>query len=170
MNIEPICFVFMFINVIARKIFAKNRLRLIMYYELMRIMYSKVWLDGDSLCAWSFVITSLSYKENFSFLYRMVLFLSSLGLFFSFSFSFFLPRTFFRSWFFREQRFFHKQRTSTSEFLKCAMQTKYGITCKLKSSLNVSGCRDTSPEDSPRSEIMTPSWFIIFHLKIRFSK
>ena len=116
MNIEPICFVFMFINVIARKIFPKSRLRLIMYYELMRIMYSKVWLDGDSLCAWSFVITSLSYKENFSFLYRMVLFLSSLGLFFSFSFSFFLPRTFFRSWFFREQRFFHKQRTSTSEF------------------------------------------------------
>ena len=89
MNIEPICFVFMFINVIARKIFPKNRLRLIMYYELMRIMYSKVWLDGDSLCAWSFVITSLSYKENFSFLYRMVLFLSSLGLFFSFSLSFF---------------------------------------------------------------------------------
>ena len=89
MNIEPICFVFMFINVIARKIFARNRLRLIMYYELMRIMYSKVWLDGDSLCAWSFVITSLSYKENFSFPYRMVLFLSSLGLFFLFLFFFF---------------------------------------------------------------------------------
>ena len=86
MNIEPTCFVFMFINVIARNIFAKNRLRLIMYYELMRIMYSKVWLDGDSLCAWSFVITSLFYKENLSFLYRMVLFLSSLGLFFFFSF------------------------------------------------------------------------------------
>ena len=95
MNIEPICFVFMFINVIARNIFAKNRLRLIMYYELMRIMYSKVWLDGDSLCAWSFVIISLFYKENFSFLYRMVLFLSSLGLLFFFSFSFFFTKDFF---------------------------------------------------------------------------
>ena len=88
-NVEPICFVLMFINVIARNIFAKNRLRLIMYYKLMRIMYSKVWLDGDSLRAWSFVITSLFYNENFSFLYRMVIFLSSLGLFFLFFFFFY---------------------------------------------------------------------------------
>ena len=40
-------------------------------------------------------------KEIFYFLYRMVLFLSSLGLFFLFSFFIFLPRSFFRSWFFR---------------------------------------------------------------------
>ena len=45
--------------------------------------------------AWSFVITSLFYKGNFSFLYRMVLFLSSLGLFFLFSFFFFYQGLFF---------------------------------------------------------------------------
>ena len=39
------------------------------------------------------------------------------GPFFSFFF-FFLLMTFFRSWFFREQRFFHKQRASTSDFFK----------------------------------------------------
>ena len=41
----------------------------------------KIWTP-----AWSFVITSLFYKGNFSFLYRMVLFLFSLGLFFLFFF------------------------------------------------------------------------------------
>ena len=39
------------------------------------------------------------------------------GPFISFFF-FFLPRSFFRSWFFRQQRFFHKQRASTSGFFK----------------------------------------------------
>ena len=38
--------------------------------------------------AWSSDITCLFYKGNFSFLYRMVLFLSSLGHFFLFSFFF----------------------------------------------------------------------------------
>ena len=150
MNIEPICFVFMFINVIARKIFARNRLRLLMYYELTRIMYSKVWLDGNSLCAWSFVITSLSYKENFSFLYRMVLFLSSLGLFFSFSLFFFYQGLF-----------------SALDF---SVSKDFSISKELLRVNFFVGCRDTSSEDSPRSEIMTPSWFLIFHLKIRFSK
>ena len=50
----------------------------------------------------------------FSFLDRMVLYLSSLGLFFPL----FLPRTFFRLWFFHEQRSFHKQRASTCELSK----------------------------------------------------
>ena len=143
MNIEPICFVFMFINVIARKIFARNRLRLIMYYELMRIMYSKVWLDGDSLCAWSFVITSLFYKENFSFLYRMVLSLSSLGIFFSFFF-FFFTKDFFLLLIFPWAKFFR---------------------CKQNMELHVNENRT-----STWAVAATPFWFNIFHLKICFSK
>ena len=49
----------------------------------------------------------------FHFLDRMVLFLSSLGLFFPF-----LPRNFFRLWFFHKQRSFQKQRASTCELSK----------------------------------------------------
>ena len=49
--------------------------------------------------AWSFVITSLFNKGNFSFLYRMVLFLSSLGLFFFFLFSFFVVVFFYQGLF-----------------------------------------------------------------------
>ena len=106
--------------------------------------------------AWSSDITSLFYKGIF-FLFFTEWYSFFLLWAFFFFFLFFLPRNFFRSWFFRERRFFHKQRASTSDFLKCAMQARYGITCKWKSSLNVSGCRETPPGDLPRSEIMTPS-------------
>ena len=50
--------------------------------------------------AWSFVITSLFYKENFSFLHRMVLFLSSLGLFLFFFIFFYFIFFFFTKDFF----------------------------------------------------------------------
>ena len=73
--------------------------------------------------AWSFARTSRFHKIFFPSLDRMVLFLSSYGPFFFFFFFFFrlsffffffiLPRTFFRFWFFHEQRSFHKQRAST---------------------------------------------------------
>ena len=60
---------------------------------------------------WSYVSTN-RYHNAISFLDRMVLFLSSLGLFF-FSFSF--TKDF---WFFHEQRFFLENRASTCEFCK----------------------------------------------------
>lgn len=66
--------------------------------------------------AWSSASTNRFHKLFFSFLDRMILFLSSLGLFFSSFFFSFFYQNFFRFWFFQEQRFFHKQRASTCEF------------------------------------------------------
>ena len=66
----------------------------------------------DLTPTWSFVSTSLFHKGFFSFLDRMLLFLSSYFLFFFFL----LPRNFFRYWFSHEQRFFPEQRASTCEF------------------------------------------------------
>ena len=47
-------------------------------------------------------------------------------------------------------------------FVMCAMYTKYAINKKLP--------RELLPGDSLSYELMTPSWFINFYLKIRFSK
>ena len=55
--------------------------------------------------------TGRFHKGTFSFLDRMVLFLSSLALVF-----FFLPRACSPFWFFHEQRFFHRQGASRCEF------------------------------------------------------
>ena len=102
-----------------------------------------------------FEIWTSAWRNIFTFLDRMLLFLSSLGLLS------FLPRTSFRFWFFHEQRFFHKQRASTCEFCKVRDVNKlcaptWAVAVKIP------------PRDSPRSEIMTPSWFTNFYMKIRF--
>ena len=71
--------------------------------------------------------------------------------------------------FLHEQRYFHKLRVSSCEFLKVRNINKiwksqenwappWAFTAKI------------SPRDSLRSEIMTPSWFINFYFKISFSK
>ena len=63
-------------------------------------MYGKVWLDGDFFVRNMDASVELQhYKSHlqrkfFSFLYRMVLFLSSLGLLFLFSFFFFTKEFF----------------------------------------------------------------------------
>ena len=103
--------------------------------------------------------TSRVHKLIFSLLDRMVL-----SFFFgpvSFFFSLFLPRTFFRFW------FFHEQIDSTSEF--CKVRDVNKIWNKHE---NLAQTWTVAARDSPRcaSEIMTPSWFINFYLKIRFSK
>ena len=102
-----------------------------------------------------FEIWTSAWRNIFTFLDRMLLFLSCLGLLS------FLPRNSFRFWFFHEQRFFHKQRASTSEFCKVRDVNKlcaptWAVAVKIP------------PRDSPRSEIMTPSWFTNFYMKIRF--
>ena len=43
---------------------------------------------------------------------------------------FFLPKAFFRFWFFLELRVFHKQKVCTCEFVMYAMQTKYANNMK----------------------------------------
>ena len=69
--------------------------------KVFNIMYGKVWLDGDLFVRNMDASVELRHylsllQRKFFFLYRMVLFLSSLGHFFLFFF-FFLLRTFFRS-------------------------------------------------------------------------
>ena len=103
-------------------------------------------------------------NEFFSLLDRMVLFLSSSDLFFFFSFFFILPSTLYRFLFFHEQRFFHKRRASTCEF--CELRDVNKIHEYRASTWAVAA--KMSPRDSPRFK--TPSWFINFYLKIRFSK
>ena len=85
---------------------------------------------------------------------------------FFFSFLFILPSTLYRFWFFHEQRFFHKRRASTCEF--CELRDVNKIHEYRASTWAVAA--KISPRDSPRFKIMTPSWFINFYLKIRFSK
>ena len=82
-------------------------------------------------------------KEFFSFLDRMVLFLSSLGLFFFSLYIIFLfiQRTFFRSLFFHEQRFIHKQTASTCLYIA---RCKQNMEITRQSSLNMSGCSENS--------------------------
>ena len=76
--------------------------------------------------AWSSDMTCLFYKGNFSFLYRMVLFLSSLGHFFLFSF-------FFYQGLFSALDFSVGKDFSTSKellrviFLKCACKQDMGL-------------------------------------------
>ena len=91
---------------------------------------------------------------------RVVPFLSSLRLVFS-------PRTFLRFWFFHEQRFSINKELSRVNFVKCAMKTKYRNNMKVEPRAVAA---KIPPRDSPRSEIMTPSWYLTFYLKIRCSK
>ena len=91
---------------------------------------------------------------------RVVPFLSSLRLVFS-------PRTFLRFWFFHEQRFSINKEFPRVNFVKCAMKTKYRNNMKVEPRAVAA---KIPPRDSPRSEIMTPSWYLTFYLKIRCSK
>ena len=65
------------------------------------------------------------------------------------------------------KQLFHEQRASTSEFCKVRKVKKIGK--KKRAPLRAVAAK-IPPGDRPWSEIMTPSWFINFSLKIRFSK
>ena len=81
---------------------------------VFNIMYGKFWFDGD------FFVQNLNWappvRVAFYFLDRLVLFLSSLGVFFFFFFFFFFFHRRLSSDFdfFHEQKFFLKQKASTS--------------------------------------------------------
>ena len=85
---------------------------------VFNIIYCKFWFDGDffvqnlDTSVELHQYQSLSQGNFFLFMtewYSFVLFRACF-------FPFFIQRTFFRFWFFHEQRFFQKQRTSTCEF------------------------------------------------------
>ena len=69
---------------------------------------------------------------------------------------FFLTRDFLPLSIFSKAKSFH-------EWIKSSARCKQNMDITWKSSSNISGCRqNSSPGDSPRSDIMTPSWFMNF--------
>ena len=128
-------------------------------------MNDKFWLDGELFvrdldATWSYASAGCFHQEFYFCPWQKV----TLSVFFGPSFSFSSlkeKKTFFCFWFFHEQRFFQKERASTSEY--CQLRNR-------KTCPKMCSCCENSPGSSPRCEIMTRSWVISFYLKIRFSK
>ena len=70
---------------------------------------------------------------------------------------------------FHEQRFFHEQRASICQFCRVRDLNKIWKQHENRPPTAAVAAK-ISPGDSPRSEIITPYWFINFYLKIRFFK